>query len=60
MPNILHRLSIDAPPERVHELAATREGIQRWWTGRPVAGDDDVGGRLRGLLQRPGEARCHL
>ena len=32
MPNILHRLSIDAPPERVHQLAATREGIQRWWT----------------------------
>ena len=38
MPNILHRLSIDAPPERVHQLAATREGIERWWTGRPVAG----------------------
>jgi uncharacterized protein YndB with AHSA1/START domain len=46
MPNILHRLSIDAPPERVHQLAATREGIQRWWTGRPVAGDDQVGGQL--------------
>jgi uncharacterized protein YndB with AHSA1/START domain len=46
MPNILHRLSIDAPPERVNELAATREGIQRWWTSRPVAGEDSVGGRL--------------
>ena len=46
MPNILHRLSIDAPPERVHELAATREGIQRWWTAHPVAGEDSVGGRL--------------
>ena len=29
MPTILHRLTIDAPPERVHQLAATREGIQR-------------------------------
>jgi uncharacterized protein YndB with AHSA1/START domain len=46
MPNILHRLSIDAPPERVHELAATREGIQRWWTTHPVVGEDAVGGRL--------------
>ena len=35
MPNILHRLSIDAPPDRVHQLAATREGIEQWWTGHP-------------------------
>ncbi len=46
MPNILHRLSIDAPPEHVHQLAATRGGIQRWWTGHSVAGDDELGGRL--------------
>jgi hypothetical protein len=30
MSNILHRLSIDAPPERVQDLAATREGIEQW------------------------------
>jgi uncharacterized protein YndB with AHSA1/START domain len=41
MPNILHRVSIDAPPARVHELAATREGSERWWTGHPVAGAGD-------------------
>jgi len=46
MPNILHRLSIDAPPERVHQLTATTDGIQRWWTDRPVTGDDSTGGRL--------------
>ncbi|HEY7830403.1 MAG TPA: SRPBCC domain-containing protein [Solirubrobacteraceae bacterium] len=46
MPNILHRLSIDAPPERVHQLAATKEGIQQWWTGQPVAGDEEIGGQL--------------
>ena len=46
MPSILHRLSIDAPLERVQELAATKEGIQQWWTGRPVAGDDQVGGQM--------------
>jgi len=46
MPNILHRFSIDAPPEHVQELAATREGVQQWWTGRPVRGDDSVGGQI--------------
>ena len=46
MPNILHRLSIDAPLERVHELAATKEGIGRWWTSRPVDGEDEVGDRI--------------
>jgi uncharacterized protein YndB with AHSA1/START domain len=46
MPNILHRISIDAPPERVHHLVATRAGIEQWWTAKPVGGDDAVGGRL--------------
>jgi hypothetical protein len=46
MPNILHRLSIDAPTGRMQELVATKEGVERWWTGKPVAGDDAVGGRL--------------
>ncbi len=46
MPNILHRVTIDAPPKHVHELVATREGIALWWTGRPVGGEDSVGGRL--------------
>jgi uncharacterized protein YndB with AHSA1/START domain len=46
MPSILHRLTIDAPPEHVRRLAATREGIEAWWTGRAVGGDDDPGARL--------------
>jgi len=53
MPNILHRLSIDAPPERVHELAATREGIERWWTGHPVTGKDSVGGQFEVYFRDP-------
>jgi len=59
MPNILHRLTIDAPPERVHELAATRAGIQQWWTPNPVAGDDAVGGRFEVFfrnLEKPAAA----
>jgi len=46
MPNILHRLSIDAPPQHVYQLTATREGIQQWWTGHPVTGDEEIGGQL--------------
>ena len=53
MPNILHRLSIDAPPERVHQLTATKEGIERWWTGHPVAGDDAIGGQLSVYFRDP-------
>ncbi|HEX4282575.1 MAG TPA: SRPBCC domain-containing protein [Solirubrobacteraceae bacterium] len=55
MPNILHRLSIDAPPERVHEIAATKEGIQQWWTGHPVTGEDSVGGLLEVYFRAPGD-----
>ncbi|HLH65195.1 MAG TPA: SRPBCC domain-containing protein [Solirubrobacteraceae bacterium] len=46
MPSIIHRLTIDAPAERLHELVATASGVQSWWTGRPVAGETHVGGRL--------------
>jgi uncharacterized protein YndB with AHSA1/START domain len=46
MPNILHRLTIDAPPERVHQLAATQDGIQRWWTGQTVSSGEAIGGQL--------------
>jgi uncharacterized protein YndB with AHSA1/START domain len=56
MPNILHRISIDAPPERVHQLIATNEGIEQWWTGHPVAGDDNVGGRLSVHFRDPDNA----
>ena len=55
MPNILHRLTIDAPPERVHELVATREGIRQWWTGHPVDGDEEVGGQLSVYFRDPAD-----
>jgi uncharacterized protein YndB with AHSA1/START domain len=43
MPDILHRISIDAPAARVHELIASTDGIARWWTGHPLDGGTDVG-----------------
>jgi uncharacterized protein YndB with AHSA1/START domain len=46
MPDILHRISIDAPPEDIRELVTTTDGIARWWTGRPAEGDAAVGGRF--------------
>jgi uncharacterized protein YndB with AHSA1/START domain len=56
MPNILHRISIDAPPQRVHELIASTDGIARWWTGRPLDGEHTVGDHFRvyfGEAERP-------
>jgi uncharacterized protein YndB with AHSA1/START domain/DNA-binding transcriptional ArsR family regulator len=60
MPNTLRHLSIGAPPERVHQLAATREGIQRWWTGRPVTGYDEVGGQLSVYFRDPANPAATL
>jgi hypothetical protein len=42
MPDILHRISIDASPQRVHDLIASTDGIARWWSGRPLAGEHSV------------------
>ena len=56
MPNILHRLTIDAPLQRVQELLATSEGLGSWWTGRPVGGDDAVGGKLSFYFGDPDNA----
>ena len=46
MANILHRLTIDATPEHVQDLVATKKGVELWWTGQPVAGNDSVGGQI--------------
>src|SRR5579871_2718724 len=46
MPDILHRISIDAPSQRVHDLIASTSGIARWWTGRPLTGEHAVGSRF--------------
>jgi uncharacterized protein YndB with AHSA1/START domain len=43
MPDILHRISIDAPTQPVHDLIATTDGIARWWTGRPPRGEHTIG-----------------
>jgi uncharacterized protein YndB with AHSA1/START domain len=42
MPEIVHRIGIEAPPERVYRALATRSGLINWWTwhvkGEPAPG----------------------
>jgi uncharacterized protein YndB with AHSA1/START domain len=40
MPDILHRFTVDAPRDRVHDLIATGDGVERWWNAHPNAGND--------------------
>lgn len=65
MPDILHDLWIDAPPDRVFEAVSTPEGLDRWWTlgasGSPAEGAEYELGfgpgwewRARVSLLRPG------
>jgi EmrB/QacA subfamily drug resistance transporter len=56
LPNILHRVTIDAPPERVSQLVSTKAGIQEWWTGQPVAGEEKLGGKLSVYFSDPANA----
>jgi uncharacterized protein YndB with AHSA1/START domain len=46
VPDILHRISIDAPQDRVHDMLATKAGLAQWWNGQPVGGDETLGGKL--------------
>jgi uncharacterized protein YndB with AHSA1/START domain len=43
MPDILHRVGINAPPERVYKALSTIDGLRGWWvaetSGDPGAGD---------------------
>ena len=46
MADILHRLTINATRERVHEMVATKNGVERWWSARTLEGDENAGGKL--------------
>ena len=46
MPDILHRLTINASPEQMHDMVATKTGLERCWSGHPVGGDEKVGDKL--------------
>jgi uncharacterized protein YndB with AHSA1/START domain len=42
MPDILHRVGIDAKPERVYETLTTLDGLRSWWVST-TAGDPRQG-----------------
>ena len=45
MPDILHRVGIDAPPERVFEALSTVPGLRGWWVSE-AAGSPARGGTI--------------
>jgi hypothetical protein len=60
MPDILHRVGIDVPLERVFYALSTIDGLHRWWVGE-TTGDPSVGGsidfgfcRMQVVASKPG------
>ncbi|MEI6245605.1 MAG: SRPBCC domain-containing protein [Acidobacteriota bacterium] len=45
MPDILHRVGIAAPADRVYDALATTEGLSQWWVTR-TTGNPRLGGIL--------------
>ncbi|HWY73895.1 MAG TPA: SRPBCC domain-containing protein [Burkholderiaceae bacterium] len=45
MPDILHRVGIDARPERVFKTLTTIDGLSGWWVSQ-TTGDPGVGGTI--------------
>jgi uncharacterized protein YndB with AHSA1/START domain len=52
MPDIRHRVGIDATVEEVYEKVSTREGIASWWSS-DVEGESRPGGFLTFWFGRP-------
>lgn len=45
MPNIVHKVGIDAPMEKVFDAISTVNGLKGWWTEH-TEGEDQVGGKI--------------
>ena len=56
MPDIRHRVVMNAPLDRVYEAVATAEGVAAWWTRDGVRGESAVGGRLQFYFDQPDPA----
>jgi uncharacterized protein YndB with AHSA1/START domain len=46
MPEIIHEFSVKVQPERVFQLFATPNGLEKWWT-KSSTGDAREGGNFR-------------
>ena len=56
MPDIRHRVVISAPPAKVYDAVATKEGISEWWTRDGVKGDSAEGAKLEFYFGQPDPA----
>jgi uncharacterized protein YndB with AHSA1/START domain len=56
MPDIRHRVEIVAPPHKVYDAVATKEGISAWWTRDGVKGDSAEGAKLEFYFGSPDPA----
>lgn len=52
MPDIVHRIGIKAPAERVYEAVTTAQGVAGWWT-RDTTGTAGVGGEVNARFLHP-------
>jgi uncharacterized protein YndB with AHSA1/START domain len=52
MVDIIHRVGIKAPPNKVYAAVATVEGVAGWWT-KDATGVSDVGGTMTFRFQSP-------
>lgn len=52
MPDIIHRIAIKAPADRVYEAVATAQGVAGWWT-RDTTGTAGVGGSVNTRFLQP-------
>ncbi len=50
MVDIIHRIGIESPAERVEQALTSVEGLAGWWT-QEAAGDSRVGGRIEFLFR---------
>lgn len=52
MADIVHRIGIRAPADRVYEAVATAQGVAGWWT-RDTAGGESENGPITTQFRRP-------
>lgn len=52
MVDIIHRVGIRAPADRVYKALTSLEGLARWWT-EEVRGDGRIGGRIEFTFRTP-------
>jgi uncharacterized protein YndB with AHSA1/START domain len=52
--DILHRVGIKAPVDKVYQALATRDGLAAWWT-HDTQGESKLGGAIKFLFHKNGE-----